>query len=405
MITYGEAKSIVIAASGGFSLSTERVSISDALGRVCASEVNAPITIQPFDNSAMDGFALKYGGAGVLRKTLEVAAGDPATDIEIKAGECAQIMTGAPVPLGVDTVVPIEQVVIDGDNIKFPADIKQGAHIRKAGEDFQKGQNVLKRGDSINSRHIMVLSTLGVSELEVFKKPRVAFLSTGKELVDDLSKGLRSGQIYNSNSHYARAFLNEIGADCIESMTIPDEPKYFEEKLVELMKQDIDVVISSGAVSAGKYDFVKDGLESIGAEILFHKVKMKPGKPNLLARLQNGTLYFGLPGNPVATTVGLRFFVQPCLRAMQCIEGEQPVKGVAVTSFKKRAGLRMFLKAQAQSSDNGSINVDLLDGQASFMVSPFLNMNCWAVIPEDIEEVKAGDIIDLYPLCTSGGFL
>ncbi len=409
MILYEEAKYIVMQAGADRDSKVETLALQDVVGRICAENIYAPIIIQPFDNSAMDGFALKYceksGGGNVLKKSMIIAAGDPASHIEIKAGECAQIMTGAPIPKGVDSVVPIEQVIIDGDNITFPQDIKQGSHIRLAGEDFQKGQEVLKHGDIIKAQHIMPLSTLGVSEIKICVKPRVAFLATGKELIDDLSMDLKSGQIYNSNAHYAAVALKQMGADSIENITIKDDQKFFEDKINDLMEKDIDIIISSGAVSAGEFDFVKSGLENIGADILFHKVKIKPGKPNLFAILPNGTLYFGLPGNPVATAAGLRFFVEPCMRAMMGMGAEVIVKGRAVTSFKKRAGIRMFLKSYVLSSEDGVVNVELLDGQASFMVSPFLKMNCWADIKEDVEEVGVGDLIDLYPLYTNSMIL
>ncbi len=405
MITYSQAKDIIIEAGQKYSLNSEIIGSADAAGYVCAKDINASITIQPFDNSAMDGFAFKYDEGkynddSIFKKTMVIAAGDPIPERQIKPDECAQIMTGAPVPMGVDTVIPIENVVIDGDNIKFIKSFKKGDHIRKAGEDFQKGQTILSRGDIITSQHIMPLATLGIAQIEVFKKPRAAFIATGKELVDDLSKELQSGQIYNSNAPYAGAALKQMGVDCVKNITISDNQESFEKEIISLMEKenDIDLIISSGAVSAGEFDFVKSSLKNIGAEILFHKVLIKPGKPILFAKLPNGTFYFGLPGNPAASSAGLRFFVTPLLRAMRAQSIENPAQARVINSFSKKAGMRMFLKAKAQSDNNGILNVELLKGQASFMVSPFLQMDCWAVAKEDVDNLNTGDIIEIFPL-------
>lgn len=409
MISYEDAKKIVIEAGQARGCEVETVQTQKAVGRVCAKDVTAPIDIQPFDNSAMDGFAMRLDDldvdGGTLKKAGMIAAGDAVPNAEIEAGTCVEIMTGAPTPPGVESVVPVELVEVDGDDVRFKAKPNMGANIRRAGEDFQKGMGVLKAGETIYPQHIMPLAALGIDKVEVYQKPRGVFLATGNELVEELSQDLKSGQIYNSNRPYGLAALDAMGIECVEGPSLPDDLVQFEMLLNDLMQQDIDFIISSGAVSAGKFDFVRDGLEKIGAEILFHKVKIKPGKPNLFARLPNGTLYFGLPGNPVATTAGLRFFVQPCLRAMMGMSEEKPVQAKVMTPFKKREGLRMFLKARAESWEDGLLTVDLLDGQASFMVSPFLSMNCWAVAPEAAEEIKAGDIVDLYPLYPHAEFL
>lgn len=409
MISYKEAQSILLNIGQKNRLKTEIIPLANCVGRICAKDINAPIDIQPFDNSAMDGFAIRLNDLNkedhTLIKVNMIAAGDAVPTDLIEKGTCIEIMTGAPTPNNADAVVPIELVHVQGNNITFNSIPQIGSNIRRSGEDFKKGLNVLKSSNPIHAQHIMPLAALGIDKVTVYKQPRAAFLATGNELVDDLSQDLKSGQIYNSNNPYGLAALKEMGVECIESPSVPDDLEAFKTLLTTLMDQKLDFIISSGAVSAGKFDFVKQGLKEIGAEILFHKVKIKPGKPNLLARLPNGTLYFGLPGNPVATTAGLRFFVQPCLRAMCGMKEEIPIPAKVMTPFKKRNGLTMFLKSRAESWDDGLLTVDLLEGQASFMVSPFLEMNCWAIAPEESEHIKAGDIIDLYPLYPHAGFL
>lgn len=409
MISYEEAKAFVLTAGQVRGCKSETLAMQNAVNRVCAEDIHAPMDIQPFDNSAMDGFAVRLAdlgeNGGALTCTGTIAAGDAVSVEPVQVGQCVEIMTGALLLLGADAVVPVELTEFQNGQVVFKARPKPGDNIRKAGEDFRKGAEVLKAGQMIHPQYIMPLAALGIDQIKVYKKPRAAFLATGSELVDDLSQNLRSGQIYNSNRPYGLVTLAAMGVECIDAPSMPDDPKRFERFLENLADKDVNIIISSGAVSAGKFDFVRKGLEQVGAEILFHKVNIKPGKPNLFARLPDGTLYFGLPGNPIATAAGLRFFVQPCLRAMMGMEEEKPVSAKAMTPFKKREGLRMFLKARAESGDDGLLTVNFLDGQESFKVSPFLSMNCWAVAPEGKEEIRVGDSVDVYPLYPQAGLL
>lgn len=406
MISYQDACDIVIKTAQNHRLGVTDVPLAGIAGYVSAAEIAAPLAIQPFDNSAMDGFAVisadlagaNENNAAMLKVTGIIAAGDNAAGARVERGTCARIMTGAPVPAGADAVVPVELADIQGDRVVFKTSPSLHEHIRMAGEDFQVGDTVLQKGQKMTAAHILPLACLGIGQVSVFRKPRAAFLSTGKELVDDLFRPLEAGQIYNTNGPYGTAVLNAAGAETVICRTVPDEEQAFIAVLEELMGQDIDLIVSSGAVSAGEFDFVKAGLEKCGAEILFHKVRMKPGKPNLFARLPNGTLYFGLPGNPAATAVGLRFFVVPALRAMTGQPVEKPVIAVAETEFSKKPGLAMFLKSVQRVDGEGLLRVSFADGQQSFMVHPFLTANAWAVVPEGAATVTAGEKVEIYPL-------
>lgn len=406
MISFEDAQKIIWDQVSTYRLDTELIALNHAAGRVCAEDIQAPITIQPFDNSAMDGFAVRRCDLEMASEdnpvTLEkdgiIAAGDPITEDVLKAGKCFHIMTGAFVPKSVDAIVPIENVDVQGSKVIFNAIPTDMANIRRAGEDFQQGDKILKSGDTLGTSHILPLATLGISRLRVFKKPKAAFMATGRELVDDLSASLKSGQIYNSNRPYALSILNALGCDVLSCDTVQDDVGVFCKKLESLMNGKCDIIISSGAVSAGEFDFVKEGLERIGAEIIFHKVKLKPGKPNLFARLPNGTFYFGLPGNPVASAVGLRFFIVSALRAMMGQEQEKPLHARAMTKFLKKPGMHMILKGKSESWEDGTRSVDILDGQASFMVSPFIKMDCWVHVPEVVEAIKPGEVVEFYPL-------
>lgn len=406
MISFETAQKTILERASAYRLDTEVIALHEAAGRVCAEELLAPLTIQPFDNSAMDGFAVcmcDLEGASeetpvFLEKSGVIAAGDPVPEEALMAGKCIHIMTGAPVPKGADAVVPIENVDVQDSKITFKSVPKLMANIRRAGEDFQKGDEILKSGDALGVTHILPLATLGISQLRVFKKPKVAFMATGREIVDDLSVPLESGQIYNSNRPYALTMLDALGCDVLSCETVRDDLNVFCKNLEILMVENCDVIISSGAVSAGEFDFVKEGLKKIGADIVFHKVKLKPGKPNLFAILPNGAFYFGLPGNPVASAVGLRFFVVSALRAMMGQEPEKPLHARAMTKFVKKSGLHMILKGKSESWEDGTRSVDILDGQASFMVGPFLKMNCWVHVSEALETIKPGEVVEFYPL-------
>jgi molybdopterin molybdotransferase len=406
MISYSDALQIIRDTASCRKLATETVSLENAIGRVCAEDLTAALDIQPFDNAAMDGFAVRVDNLARaseanpvhLKQSGVIGAGQSVLGKHIEGGSCWHVMTGASLPKGTEGIVPIEDVVIEGETVIFIRPPKQEQHIRRAGQDFRKGSIIALTGERISPAHILPLGTLGISRFAVSKKPRVLFISTGTEVVDDLNTSLGEGQIYNSNKPYASAFLRACGAEIDLSKTIRDDQDSFLGALKAAEEEGYDMVVSSGAVSAGTYDFVKAGLEKFGAEILYHKIKLKPGKPNLFARLPGGALYFGLPGNPVATSVGLRFFVAEALRVLQGQKQESPVFARAMNRFSKKPGLHMVLKSRLESWEDGSLSVDILDGQESFMVSPFLMMNGWLHVPEDTETIKAGDVVEIYPL-------
>lgn len=406
MITYDDAIQLIQETTRRRKLATEEVCLTEAIGRVCAGNLLAGMDIQPFDNSAMDGFAVRLDDLASASSSLPVrlvkagiiAAGQNTKGLCIEKGACWHIMTGAMLPEGADAIVPIENVTIENDAILFDEQPEAGQHIRHAGEDFKKGSVLLAAGDRITAAHILPLATLGISRVTVFQKEKVLFIPTGTEIVDDLSAPLAMGQIYNSNMFHAQAFLTACGTDVTIHAVIRDDLASFTKALAYAESEKYDIVISSGAVSAGSFDFVRDGLQQFGAEIAFHKVKLKPGKPNLLATLPSGALYFGLPGNPAATAVGLRFFVAEALRIIRQQKPETRVYARAMNSFSKKPGLHMVLKGRLEYWEDGSVTVDFLDGQESFKVSPFLNMNCWIHVSENIETIRSGDVVEAYPM-------
>lgn len=410
MITYQDALSLIL--DHAQETDSQLVPLSECAGAICAQEIKASVNIQPFDNSAMDGYAVRsedlFSASQSSPKTLDIigriAAGPLKISPTLASGQCIEIMTGAPIPLGCDAVVPVENSSILGSNASFYKSARMGENIRRAAEDFRIGERIISPGTLLDSRHLLILATLGISHIQVRAKPRIGFVSTGNELVEGAwpDRKLAPGEIYNSTSTYMAHELRALGADYQSYGTTGDDPDAFL-KILEKMRQDhCSIMISTGAVSVGRHDFVRQALEILGAEILYHKISIRPGKPSLFARFPNNQLFFGLPGNPVATVCGLRFLISPLMRAITGRALERPISAIANNGFTKQQGLRFFLKAKLILSEDHKLCTHILDGQQSFMVSPFLQANAWAVVPEDIKEIKKGDRVDCFSFAPTG---
>ncbi|MCB0403923.1 MAG: molybdopterin molybdotransferase MoeA [Bdellovibrionales bacterium] len=401
MITYSQALKLVLSATPV--LPTEKVEFCKLLGRTSRQRLVCNELVPPLDNSAMDGFAVQ--AAQLARATKEdpirlrvlrtIAAGDaPKVENENSGPHCYSIMTGAPVPAGMDSVVRIEdvRVVLGGSHewVEFIEPTAVGSNVRRAGEDFAPGQKVLEPGVALHSGHLMALASLGIGALEVTRSLKVAVLATGNELVE-LGEPLRSGAIRNSNSPYLMAELSSPGVEPRYFGVVDDRPESFFECMDRVYAWSPDIVISTGAVSMGKYDFVEPALGDLGLEILFHKVAIRPGKPILFASHgQNGPLFFGLPGNPISAAVGLEFFVRPAMRRMMGLPEISYGTAVLANDCKKPRHLLTFCKASVVSDGSAQLKVRVLPGQASFMVSPLLEANCWAILDDEREELEAG---------------
>lgn len=407
MILYQQAIDIIQAQGKQSSLSSESVPLSNICGRVLAENIVSSMAYQPFDNSSMDGFAARACDVEVIDKQVELAvigqivAGDAPLSTGYQPGTCYEIMTGAPIPTGYDAVVPVEKVIRkDASTAVFSASVAPGDFIRRAGADFKKDDVVLTAGTVLQATHILTLATLGIQRLNVLRPPRVAVISTGLEIVDDLSATLNSGQIYNATRPYLQQALPALGCDVVSAVTVADDAVVFREKLENAQRSACDLVISTGAVSAGVHDFIPGVLKEAGAEIFFHKVAIRPGRPVIVARLpKTGTFFIGLPGNPASTAVGVRFFIEPLLRILRGQAPEQPKKAVLSHDFiiRQSVDLRLFLRANVSFlSAQGFANIEILPGQQSFMVRPFVLSNAWAVLPEKSGSLPKGAIIDFY---------
>lgn len=389
-------------------LPSERLPANEALGRVLAQDQFSPVDLPPFDNTAMDGFALRCTNATlpagqVFNIAGEQAAGDGAQTADGTAAW--EIMTGARLPDGLDAVIPVEQVTVlertaDGRpvRIRLDAEVRPGQHIRRAGEDIPHGALALASGTWLAPQHLMLLAGLGIAQVPVSVRPKVALLCTGRELVDDPSVPLEAGQIRNSNGPFLEARLRAGGADVVARETIADDRAAFDAALARVLDLGAQQVVSTGAVSMGRYDFVPPALTALGATILFHNVAMRPGKPLLFARLAGGQLYFGLPGNPVSSAVGLRFFIEPALRSQLGLPEQTPWLLPLLREVRKKPGFRFYQKAVMHLSTGGQLSIELLPGQESFKTLPLAAANAWAALPAEAGILPAGTPIAVYPL-------
>ena len=387
-------------------LPIEHIPLAQAGGRVLATAIDAPRALPPFDNSAMDGFALIWrddlAAGEVIAVQAEQAAGDGAASQSL--GACS-IMTGARMPDGLDTVVPVEDcTVLNRDADERPLSIVLGAtpacgqNVRRSGEDVALGERVLDAGARLTDEALMVLRGIGIGEVAVHRRPRLALACTGRELVDADGAELAPGQIANTNGPYLERLLAEAGADVVERLTLPDEPAVLATHLERWFRDGFDLVVTTGAVSMGRYDFVPEVLATVGADLRFHKLRMRPGKPLLFATAASRTLIFGLPGNPISSAVGARFFVGAAVRALTGRGPEHAISVPLAEDVRKKPGFSMVQKACCRLAPDGLLTVRLLKGQESFKTASLLAANAWVILPEAATALPAGTHVTVFPL-------
>jgi molybdopterin molybdotransferase len=387
-------------------LPAERLALADARGRVLAEDVVAPMPLPPFDNSAMDGFALRAQGAAIAPGRTFAVEGEQAAGDAARAarGEACEIMTGARMPDGYDSVAPIEDVAVlqrdaaqRATRIRIEREVAPGQHLRRAGEDLAAGALALAAGTVLDPFACMLLDALGSVDVAVRRKPRVAVFATGRELVADPRRKLASGEIRDSNGPYLQARLIEAGADVVRRATLPDDADAFVAAVREALAAGVDIVISTGAVSMGRYDFVPQALATLGAQTVFHKLRMRPGKPQLFATLPHGTLFFGLPGNPISAAVGQRLLVEAALRRMLGMPDETRWRLPLAAELRKKPGNASIQKAGLRLHADGSVRVHPLRGQESFRIAPLRGTHAWILLPEDAEQLAAGTLVEALP--------
>ena len=376
-------------------LGFEKVSILKALGRVIAEDIYAKRDIPPLDNSEMDGYAVRWediqNASSHHLVQLEVVEVLPAGSISkktLRRGQAIRIMTGAPIPKGADAVIPVEDTKKEDGLVLILNAASLGEHIRKAGEDVRKGEHVISVGDLIRPAEVGMLASLGRSFVSVYQRPLVAILCTGDELVD-VDEGLDEVKIVSSNSYALAAQVKDCGAIPIQLGIAKDRKDEIQEKLCQGIRAD--VLLSSAGVSVGDYDFVKDVLTDLGMEMIFWRVAMKPGKPLAFGIIQ-GKPVFGLPGNPVSSMVSFEQFVRPSLLKMM---GHRQlfrpiIEAILKEDIRKKLGRRHFIRASV-SFEKDHYFVTITGDQGSGILKSMVKANGLVVIPEDRENVKAGE--------------
>lgn len=377
-----------------------RKPLRDALGQVLAEGVISPMNVPGHTNSAMDGYALHGGDlpddeVRSYRVIGTAYAGVP-YEGECGNGECVRIMTGAPVPQGTDTVVMQEQTEADGEeSIRIGSGHRQGQNVRQAGEDIAEGSAVLTAGRRITPADLGVLASLGIGELSVRRRLRVAFFSTGDEL-KSIGEPLEAGQVYDSNRYALHGLLEELDVDLHDMGVVRDRPALLEAAFQQASAM-ADVVITSGGVSVGEADYIKDVLGKLG-EVGFWKLAIKPGRPLAFGKLGDA-LFFGLPGNPVAVMVTFLQFVKPALLKLAGEAVTEPlvVEAICQSQLKKKPGRTEYQRGVYSINENGELIVERTGQQGSGVLTSMSKGNCFILLPAESAMVESGDRVKIQP--------
>ncbi|RMF96998.1 MAG: molybdopterin molybdenumtransferase MoeA [Gammaproteobacteria bacterium] len=378
---------------------TERVALRSALDRVLATELVAPIDVPGHDNSAMDGYALASAslpaeGWATLTLVGTAWAGRPC-EREVSPGECVRIMTGAAIPRGCDMVVMQEQAQRDGERVRVPGPPRPGANIRRAGEDLAAGQPALAAGTRLGPAQLGLIASLGISECDVFRRPRVCFFSTGDEL-REVGQPLEPGQIHDSNRYTLYGMLRHCGVEATDLGVVADDEQSLRRAFAQAAGADL--IVTSGGVSVGDADHVA-GVFGEQGRILFGSVALKPGRPVVFGTFGEG-LFFGLPGNPVSAMATFYLFVRPALRQLSGERGPEPVPSLLATcrtALSSRRGRLELLRGRLLTVAPGRYEVEPAGAQGSGRLSSMAQADCFIVIAEDQVELPAGSEVLVQP--------
>jgi molybdopterin molybdotransferase len=392
-------------------LSVERAPLLDALGRVLAEPIRAPLTLPAWANSAMDGYAVRAEDINaatadhpIALRVLETVAAGQFPKQRVGAGEAIRIMTGAPVPQGADTVVRVEDT--DGGTLQvLVRDARDaGRNVRPRGEDFKEGDSLLEPGAPLQAAQLGILASIGRSTVDVFRRPRVAIMGSGDELVDvdRFHEVLAGRKIVSSNGYTLQALVRDAGGDPVNLGVAADDPASLREHLRRSV--GCDLLLTSAGVSVGEFDYTRDVISALGAEMKFWKVRMRPGAP-LGFGILGTTPWIGLPGNPVSTMVTFELFVRPVIRRMlgHARLFRRPVAAVLEERVTIGARLTHFLRAIINTRDDGTVIARLTGPQGSGILTSMARANALLVVPEDRPVVEAGETLHALPLGDSAG--
>jgi molybdopterin molybdotransferase len=372
--------------------------ICDCLNRISSKSIRSKINVPGHANSAMDGYAIAFSdlqdGQITTFKEIGCAFAGRGLDTICESGQCVRIMTGAVIPDGCDTIIMQEQAEQGDDGlVAIDSNHREGENVRYAGEDIKLGEVVLDQGDKIGPADLGVLASMGISELSVFRKPVVAFMSTGDELVS-VDRPLQKGQIYDSNRYTLYGMLAQLEVDMIDLGVIQDDFESIRSALLGAA-QKADLIITTGGVSVGQADFIKTALEDIGQPD-FWKIAIKPGRPLTFGKIKD-SLFIGLPGNPVAVMVTFNHFVIPALRKLSGASPAQTpvVRAISTEKMRKRAGRMEIQRGIASLDIDGQWQVCKTGKQGSGILTSMTRGNCFILLREDNSGVEIGDSIEI----------
>jgi molybdopterin molybdotransferase len=404
MINYNQAKKILIKSK--IKIKDEFIDPSKSINRVNVVDIYSAVNYPAGTNAAFDGFAINSKDTNKLNKNNSqnfkilktISAGDDPKINKVKKYETVEVMTGALIPKGFDTIIPIEKIIFNSNNkfININNKIKKNQHIRYAGSDYKKKDLIVRKGTIIQPSHILAFKTLGVTTIKVKKVPNILFFSTGNEISNN--KNIVNWKVRNSNSHYIKSLSNNFLFNYIDGGILRDKDEsLFKKQIEKSIKSKIDIIITSGAVSAGKHDFVPSVVKKFNLSNFFKGVSIRPGKPILFAKLKGlDKAIFGLPGNPISSSACFRFFVYPYLLNILGIKSEKPFKAKLKNDYSKNKKIIRFIKARLTSTNDGKLELQALKGQESFRIKSFVEANVWGLFKDGQSEFKKGELIDCY---------
>lgn len=383
-------------------IETEKLPIRESLGRVLATDILSPSNVPNYNNSAMDGYAFNADDitpeTPTTLKVIGTAFAGKAFTGEVKRGECVRIMTGGAMPTGTDSVAVQERVQLEGDTITFnEATFKRAMNVRYAGEDLKQGQTVLATGHMMRAADLGLIASLGIAEVSVYRKLKVAFFSTGDELAS-VGQPLQTGQVYDSNRYSLFGMLSRLGVEIMDMGAIPDDPDLLEKTLLKAASS-ADVVITSGGVSVGEADYMRLLLDKHG-QVVFWKIAMKPGRPLAYGKIGNAH-YFGLPGNPVAVMVTFYQFVREAMLVLMGQPQPKPLpmfNVVCTEPIRKLTGRTEFQRGILFADTNGNWKVKPTGAQGSAILSSMSLANCFIVLNDDVGNLDAGAMVQVQVL-------
>ena len=407
MISYNKSK--IILKKSIIKLEEEIIDTNKCLNRVTSKNIYVKSYYPSGNNAAFDGYAIKSSDTYKLNKKTyqkfkiigSIAAGNKPIKKKIKKFQTVEIMTGALIPRSFDTIIPIEKINFfpnkkDAKYILLKEKIPKFEHVRFKGSDYKKGDLLISKGTILQSNHILALKTLGIKKIKVKKKVNILFFSTGNEITN--KEKILDWKVRNSNCHYINSLNRNFLFNFKDGGILRDnQSNLFKSHINKMLKSKIDMIITSGAVSAGKFDFIPNVVKKFQLSNYFKSVAIRPGKPILFAKIKGKSkAIFGLPGNPISSAACFRFFVYPYIRNILGINEENSFKAILKSKFTKKKNFTRFVKSKLITTKDGKLKVVILKGQESFRIKSFIQSNVWVKLPSGKSNFQKGEVVDCF---------